>query len=103
MAWAGIGCMREPPMLFRDGGAVLLRRRCAALRERPFTLALGVATLKTCAADAITQYYIEGKEALDWHRLTFFTAFGLTYLGAFQYALYVKAFGRSEPVADRWP
>jgi len=68
-------------------------------RKYPFATALGTATVKTAAADALTQRCIEQREELDVRRLAFFTGFGFAYLGGFQYMLYVRLFGRLFPHA----
>ena len=70
------------------------------LRGRPFTFGLVTATVKTAAADAVTQRYIEGNDCIDVRRVGVFTIFGFWYLGAFQYLLYVKAFSRWFPRAQ---
>lgn len=58
----------------------------------PLTLAIGVATVKTAAADILVQKQAEQREHLDVRRLALFTAFGACYFGAFQYFLYVRCF-----------
>ena len=71
-------------------------------RAHPFSFGLATATVKTAAADVVTQRYIEGRERIDTRRVGVFTIFGFWYLGAFQYLLYVKAFGRWFPRAKQF-
>jgi len=79
-------------------------RLAAAGRERPLSLAVASATVKTAAADVLTQQFLEQppQPQLDVHRVLFFTAFGAVYLGGFQYYLYVVCFGRWFPHARRF-
>ena len=72
----------------------------ARLRSAPFSLSLATATVKTAAADAVTQRYLEGSPLLDYRRLGVFTVFGFWYLGAFQYFLYVRCFRVWFPAAE---
>lgn len=58
----------------------------------PWTFGVGIATLKTGAADILVQKTIEKRDELDWQRVGLFTCFGFLYLGIFQYLLYVKLF-----------
>ena len=64
--------------------------------NNPITLGVGVATLKTQAADLLTQKSLEGKAwaDIDWRRNGLFTIFGFAYQGCFQYYLYVTLFSR---------
>lgn len=71
-------------------------------RGSPLGFAVLVATGKTAAADLLTQRCIEQRSELDRRRLAFFTFFGCTYLGFFQYYLYVRCFGRWFPHASRF-
>lgn len=66
---------------------------CAA---NPMKLGIGVATVKTQAADLLTQKSLEGKawSEIDWRRNGLFTVFGFAYQGCFQYYLYVTLFSR---------
>eukprot|EP00798_Chlamydomonas_sp_ICE-L_P016038 gene16038-22176_t len=48
--------------------------------------------LKTSAADAFTQKFIEGKEQMNYKRNLVFTSFGFAYLGIWQFHLYNKIF-----------
>ena len=54
---------------------------CAA---NPIKFGVGVATVKTAAADLLTQKAIEGKawDSIDWRRNGLFTVFGFAYQGA---------------------
>lgn len=60
------------------------------------TFGIGLATVKTGAADLLTQRAIEGKpwHKVDWSRNALFTLFGFGYMGCFQYFLYVNLFSR---------
>ena len=66
---------------------------CAA---NPIKFGVSVATVKTAAADLLTQKAIEGKswDHIDWRRNGLFTVFGFAYQGCFQYYLYVTLFSR---------
>ena len=66
---------------------------CAA---NPIKFGVSVATVKTAAADLLTQKAIEGKswDNIDWRRNGLFTVFGFAYQGCFQYYLYVTLFSR---------
>ena len=83
----------------RSGFAVA--RTCASKAKQeawyvrhPLALAVGVATVKTAAADILIQTQVEKCEKLDMQRVALFTAFGSCYFGGFQYFLYVKCFSR---------
>lgn len=65
----------------------------------PLAFGLGISTVKTSACDLLVQVAIEKKKEIDWRRNMFFGLFGLTYLGGFQYALYVPIFGKIFPKA----
>ena len=66
---------------------------CAA---NPIKFGVSVATVKTAAADLLTQKAIEGRswDNIDWRRNGLFTVFGFAYQGCFQYYLYVTLFSR---------
>jgi len=64
----------------------------AAARRRPVVTGVLTTVFKTGAADAFAQKVIEGREEMDWSRHSVFCAFGLFYLGGFQYFLYNKLF-----------
>eukprot|EP00441_Pelagodinium_beii_P037774 CAMPEP_0197635418 /NCGR_PEP_ID=MMETSP1338-20131121/11242_1 /TAXON_ID=43686 ORGANISM="Pelagodinium beii, Strain RCC1491" /NCGR_SAMPLE_ID=MMETSP1338 /ASSEMBLY_ACC=CAM_ASM_000754 /LENGTH=166 /DNA_ID=CAMNT_0043207461 /DNA_START=8 /DNA_END=505 /DNA_ORIENTATION=+ len=66
-----------------------LQKRIAA---RPMAFAVLVTGTKTCLADILVQKSWEKKPEIDWRRNFVFTAFGLGYLGAFQYVLYSRWF-----------
>ncbi|KAL3807037.1 hypothetical protein ACHAXA_010424 [Cyclostephanos tholiformis] len=67
--------------------------------QHPLAFGLGISTVKTSACDLLVQVAIERKKEIDWKRNVFFGLFGFTYLGGFQYALYVPIFGRIFPKA----
>lgn len=64
--------------------------------SNPIKFGVGVATVKTQAADLLTQKSLEGKSwaEIDWRRNGLFTVFGFAYQGCFQYYLYVTLFSR---------
>lgn len=65
-------------------------------KQFPFSFNLIVATVKTSAADLLTQTVVERKSAdqIDWKRNASFCVFGFAYLGGFQYWLQVNLFKR---------
>ena len=79
----------------------------ARIRSAPFSLSIFTATVKTAAADVLTQMYLEpqakntasGKQQVSMRRVGVFTVFGFWYLGGFQYFLYVRCFSRWFPSA----
>lgn len=74
------------------------RRSCRS--RGALTLSLCTATVKTAAADVVTQRYLEGAETIDRRRAAVFTLFGFWYLGGFQYFLYVRCFRLWFPAAE---
>jgi len=58
----------------------------------PWTFGVGIATIKTGAADILVQKQIEKREQIDWKRVGLFTFFGFAYLGVVQYLIYVNLF-----------
>lgn len=65
-----------------------------AMSRYPWTFGVGIATLKTGAADILVQKQVERRETLDWKRVGLFTMFGFGYLGIVQYLVYVNLFSR---------
>ena len=63
----------------------------------PLQFAMGFGAVKTVAADALVQRYMEGKRELDKRRLAVFFSFGLFQVGFVQYQLYVNAFSTAFP------
>ena len=63
-------------------------------KENPFLFQLGVATVKTSAADLVAQMVAERKslDEVDWKRNAIFVVFGFAYLGGFQYWLMVTKY-----------
>ena len=63
-------------------------------KENPFLFQLGVATVKTSAADLVAQMVAERKslDQVDWKRNAIFVVFGFAYLGGFQYWLMVTKY-----------
>ena len=77
-------------------------RAILALAERrPLGFAIGYGGLKTIAADALVQRYMEDNEELDKRRMAVFLSFGFFQVGFVQYQLYVNAFTRLFPTAAR--
>lgn len=95
-AGAGAGAANSAT---RNGGSVL-----AFAKENPFLFQLGVATVKTAAADIMAQMVVEKKSfaEIDWKRHAVFVVFGFTYLGGFQYYLMVNKYRQWFPTMDRF-
>jgi protein Mpv17 len=70
----------------------MFNRINTVLKQRPLLVSLIGNTVKTAAADVITQSVIEQKNELDYKRLGLFTTFGCVYLGGWQYFLFNKVF-----------
>lgn len=68
-------------------------------KRRPFIFGVSLTAFKTGAVDVLVQKYVEKKETIDTRRTFIFTTFGLTYLGAWQYLLFVKIMPRLVPGA----
>ena len=70
--------------------------------RNPFVFQLGVATVKTSAADIMVQIVVDQRsiQDIDYKRNAIFVVFGFVYLGGFQYWLmatqYTKWYGRFE-------
>jgi hypothetical protein len=73
-------------------------------KENPFMFQLGVATVKTSAADLVAQMVAERKSLkdVDWKRNAIFVVFGFAYLGCFQYWLMVTKYRQWFPTMDRF-
>jgi hypothetical protein len=73
-------------------------------KDHPFTFQLIVATVKTMAADLMTQMVAEGKSLseVDWKRNGIFVVFGFSYLGGFQYWIMVNKYRQWFPTMDRF-
>ena len=65
-------------------------------KEYPFVNNVGIATMKTAAADLLAQVVISGTpvDSIDWQRSLLFCAFGAVYLGGFQYLYQENIFKR---------
>jgi len=76
----------------------------AFAKENPFVFQLGVATVKTSAADLLAQVVGEQKSLgeVDWKRNAIFVVFGFAYLGGFQYWLMVNKYRQWFPTMDRF-
>jgi len=63
-------------------------------KDNAFLFQLGIATVKTSAADLVAQMVAERKtlEEVDWKRNAIFVVFGFAYLGGFQYWLMVTKY-----------
>lgn len=77
----------------------MMARISSIPRTHPFKFGMAFSCFKTTFCDYMVQRYVEKREALDYRRLAFFSAFGLGYLGGVQYAIYVPVFGRLFPNA----
>jgi hypothetical protein len=73
-------------------------------KNHPFVFQLIVATLKTTAADLMTQLVAEGKSfsEVDWRRNGIFVVFGFAYLGGFQYYIMVNRYRKWFPTMDKF-
>ena len=73
-------------------------------KDHPFAFQLGVATVKTSAADLVCQTVAERKSLneIDWKRNAIFVVFGFAYLGGFQYYLMVNKYRQWFPTMDRF-
>jgi hypothetical protein len=70
--------------------ANLLRRLNGLALRRPFAFACGSAVVKSTSADVLVQTAIERRDALDAQRTAAFALFGLGWMGAGQYLVYVR-------------
>lgn len=70
----------------------------------PFAFQVSIATLKTSAADLLTQKVAEGRSwaDVDWRRNAVFVVFGTAYLGCFQWYIMVTKFRVWFPTMDRF-
>lgn len=71
-------------------------------KKHPLFFGAFVAGLKTSLADVVVQTKIERREKIDYRRTTFFGLWGVGWLGGVQYLIYVKAFSRWFPSAERF-
>ncbi|GMH46496.1 hypothetical protein TrRE_jg6099, partial [Triparma retinervis] len=73
-------------------------------KSNPFAFQIIVATLKTSAADLLTQVVAEKKKIgeIDWKRNGVFVVFGTFYLGAFQWFIMVTKYRVWFPTMDRF-
>lgn len=73
-------------------------------RANPLANNLVIATVKTSAADLVTQIVVERKSLaeVDWKRNSVFCMFGFVYLGGFQYWYQVNVFKRLFPGIERF-
>ena len=72
--------------------------------RNPFAFQVGVSTVKTSAADIMTQTCVEGKAVteIDVKRNLVFVVFGAVYLGGFQWWIQVTQFRKWFPGMDRF-
>lgn len=59
-------------------------------RRHAFVFGVGLTAVKTGTVDLLVQKYVEKKAVVDWRRSLVFVTFGMSYLGAWQYLLFVK-------------
>jgi len=73
-------------------------------KNNPFAFQMIVATLKTSAADLMTQMVVEGKKfsEVDFKRNGIFVVFGFAYLGGFQWWIMVNKYRQWFPTMDRF-
>jgi hypothetical protein len=74
-------------------------RLCAFGARHPFIFGVGLTAAKTAGVDVAVQSLAEKKSAIDWRRTSIFLTFGVVYLGAWQYCLFVKIMPRLVPGA----
>jgi len=76
----------------------------AFAQSNPFAFQIGVSTVKTGAADMMTQCVVEGKgiTEIDVKRNFVFIVFGAVYLGGFQWWIQVTQFRKWFPGMDRF-
>merc|ERR1712159_186235 len=81
------------------GGGII-----AFAQSNPFMFQVGISTVKTGAADILTQTAVEGKgpSELDLKRTSVFIVFGAAYLGGFQWWIQVTQFRKWFPGMDRF-
>jgi hypothetical protein len=76
----------------------------SVIKDHPFKFQLGIATVKTSAADLLAQVVAEQKsfDEIDWKRNGVFVVFGFAYLGCFQWYLMVNKYRQWFPTMDRF-
>jgi hypothetical protein len=76
----------------------------SVVKDHPFYFQLGIATVKTSAADLLAQVVGEQKsfDEIDWKRNGVFVVFGFAYLGCFQWYLMVNKYRQWFPTMDRF-
>ena len=77
----------------------MLSALSALPRRHPLLFSMAVCSCNATAADAIVQRFVERRPSLDTSRLATFAAFGVAYLGGWQYALQVRLFSAWFPSA----
>ena len=90
-------------MLASAEGRLQLIQRVASLpRENPFLFGVGLTSVKTAAADGLTQRAALRRRwsELDLKRAGIFGIYGALYLGCVQYGLFVKLYPRLLPLAS---
>lgn len=94
----------EPAMKTSTESATKSSGVMSFAKENPFVFQLGVATVKTSAADLMAQMVAERKslDEVDWKRNAIFVVFGFAYLGGFQYYLMVNKYRQWFPTMDRF-
>ena len=81
------------------------RRIVSLPRSHPLIFGCVLSSVKTGAADLVTQTQLEGKAFpydIDWRRTAIFGCWGFGYLGGVQYFLYTFTFPRLFPSAVRF-
>ena len=67
--------------------------------RHPFVFGVSLTAVKTGTVDLLVQKYAEKREQIDWCRNAVFVTFGITYMGAWQYLLFVKIMPKLVPGA----
>ena len=82
----------------------VLQRLASLPREQPLLFGVGVTSVKTAAADVLTQRAALRRRwsDLDWSRACVFAVYGALYLGGVQHFLFVHLYPRLLPLASRF-
>eukprot|EP00931_Biecheleriopsis_adriatica_P119173 TRINITY_DN94429_c0_g1_i1.p1 TRINITY_DN94429_c0_g1~~TRINITY_DN94429_c0_g1_i1.p1 ORF type:complete len:224 (+),score=41.30 TRINITY_DN94429_c0_g1_i1:39-710(+) len=78
------------------------QRLKAVGKAYPFAVGVAVGTVKTGASDFTAQKLVERRDKIDWPRLTCFTLLGFSWVGCLQQVVYVNAFSKIFPHANRF-
>lgn len=95
--WAVREALLRTGGCWRSSAKEIVGNAYRAMAERPLATTVLLTGAKTCMADLAVQKCWEGKKDIDWRRSFAFTAFGMGYLGGFQFYLWGKCFPRWFP------